>query len=728
VLTLLTGRRLNNVQTITLDTFPEDMGILCSGLTGDSNLIVGTSDAVYFYQTEEKGICFGEKGSKKQIMWFDSYLAVVSEAKSNSKVPRDTVTVYDLKNKFIAFSSAFERVSSLVYQWNTVFVGTESGQLTRLTEMDLSSKLDILFRKNLFSIAIAVASTRECDEKLIMEIYQMYGDHLYEKCDYTNAMEQYLQAIEYVEPSYVIRRFLDARRINNLTKYLEALHTHGNGDHTTLLLNCYTKLKDVRKMDQFVKTKSSFDVVRAIRVCRKSGYYQHALTLASRHKNHQAYVAIQIEDLKEVSVALEFIRSLEFDYCKSFLVEYGTALLEHACEETVALMIALCVDYTPREMDVSEAKDADGDAIISNNSNPGRDYDDNRSRRQRALPEELIHLLVENPGKLLFFLEEVSRQVECSAAVYNTMLELYLRAGDPSSSSSTASTSSSTSSSSAALTPSGVPLEGKHVAPAQNANAHKIMNLLKAQPARYDVNHALVLTRMYDFEKGILYLCGKLQLYNEIVQHHMDRAQHGKVIKACKKFSDMDKQLWVNALVYFARKKTPCEAEIIQVLDNVDRLHLLPPLIVVQILASSENAKPLTVVKDYIVRTLQREQGTIRTDMKEISRLEQESSSMRNEISALRTSVTTFQEINCHHCGLQLQLPAVHFLCMHSYHQHCIVDNDKECPECAPECNKVMEIKESLKTSAQEHDRFFKQLKESKDSFATVAEYFGRGQ
>lgn len=49
-------------------------------------------------------------------------------------------------------------------------------------------------------------------------------------------------------------RFLDAQRIHSLTSYLEALHTYGlaSADHTTLLLNCYTKLKDVDKLDSFI--------------------------------------------------------------------------------------------------------------------------------------------------------------------------------------------------------------------------------------------------------------------------------------------------------------------------------------------------------------------------------------------------------------------------------------------------------------------------------------------
>lgn len=50
-------------------------------------------------------------------------------------------------------------------------------------------------------------------------------------------------------------QFLDAQRIFNLTSYLQELHSRGlaNADHTTLLLNCYTKLKDVSRLDEFIK-------------------------------------------------------------------------------------------------------------------------------------------------------------------------------------------------------------------------------------------------------------------------------------------------------------------------------------------------------------------------------------------------------------------------------------------------------------------------------------------
>eukprot|EP00463_Aulacantha_scolymantha_P006660 TRINITY_DN869_c0_g1_i1.p1 TRINITY_DN869_c0_g1~~TRINITY_DN869_c0_g1_i1.p1 ORF type:complete len:94 (-),score=10.91 TRINITY_DN869_c0_g1_i1:10-291(-) len=66
----------------------------------------------------------------------------------------------------------------------------------------------------------------------------------------------------------------------------------------------------------------------------------------------------------------------------------------------------------------------------------------------------------------------------------------------------------------------------------------KIMALLKTHPATYDINHALVLVKMYKFEKGILFLYKQLGLYHEILQHHMDRDNSSSIIQACRTHGD----------------------------------------------------------------------------------------------------------------------------------------------------------------------------------------------
>jgi len=104
-------------------------------------------------------------------------------------------------------------------------------------------------------VAIKLAYSSNYDVNKIMEIYKLYGNYLYsKKRAYDAAIKQYCNTIGYLDPSYVISRFLDAQRIKNLTYYLEALHRrgHATADLTTFLLNCYTKLKDVEKLDQFI--------------------------------------------------------------------------------------------------------------------------------------------------------------------------------------------------------------------------------------------------------------------------------------------------------------------------------------------------------------------------------------------------------------------------------------------------------------------------------------------
>ena len=296
-------------------------------------------------------------------------------------------------------------------------------RLQHYVEKDLSSKVDILFKKNLYPIAISLALSSSSDPSLIVDIYQQYGDHAYAKVanpacthihthtlcirclwprllgyssgpprskglpssggvegappsqpigppshrshdttvalahcflcrclppvtdakgDYDQAIAQYIETIGYTEPSYVIRKFLDAQRIHNLTTYLQALHEKGraNSDHTTLLLNwshhtlhtsrhakrphvnsrpsllhhplicccappvacvarvSYTKLKEVDKLNEFVRSDVGwvFDVVTAINVCRQAGYFEHALYLAQKHGQHDLYIKVQLED------------------------------------------------------------------------------------------------------------------------------------------------------------------------------------------------------------------------------------------------------------------------------------------------------------------------------------------------------------------------------------------------------------------------------------------------
>ncbi len=108
---------------------------------------------------------------------------------------------------------------------------------------------------------------------------------------------------------------MDTQRIHNLIQYLEELHEHrkNTADHTTLLLNCYAKLKDIDKLENFIKApgEPNFDIDTAITMCRQGGYYEQAAYLATKHGEHELVVDILIEDSKTYDAALRYMWRLD---------------------------------------------------------------------------------------------------------------------------------------------------------------------------------------------------------------------------------------------------------------------------------------------------------------------------------------------------------------------------------------------------------------------------------
>lgn len=70
----------------------------------------------------------------------------------------------------------------------------------------MQERLEILYQRNLFLPAINLAQKSGVDAENQNVIFRKYGDSLYQKGEYDNAMQQYLKAIDNTEPSQVIRK------------------------------------------------------------------------------------------------------------------------------------------------------------------------------------------------------------------------------------------------------------------------------------------------------------------------------------------------------------------------------------------------------------------------------------------------------------------------------------------------------------------------------------------
>lgn len=774
----------------------------CSLITDEGNFIIARNEALYYFEPDGRGPCLAFDAAKKKAVWFRSYLLVECVDANDPK--KTLINIYDLKNKLNIYSGPFSHVSHILFEWGSVFLLTQEfkqdgsfvNKFFQLEEKDTQTKLDMLFKKNLFSVAINLAHMQKFDYAYIVDIFRKYGDHLYKKGDYDAAIGQYLHTIGRLEPSYVIRNFLDARRIHNLTRYLDALHDKklATSDHTTLLLNCYTKLKEVDKLEEFIKTGSQyhFDVSAAIKVCRQAGYFEHALYLAYKNNDDDMYLKVLLEDVHDYTEALAHIASLDFEEAEKYLIKYGKTLITHLPAPTTQLLIELCTSYkkmprskkpkylagnkdksTAQATANSTAPNKDANKASSNanqNSNPAtpdlnksppqlssllsyfssgtttaqsskdntgavnEDFlssgqtsenkeveeepvslmstsilttkDKTKDKRSSSTPEQFLHVFSEHQYSLMIFLEEVVkfRPTAATQAIYNTLLELYLH-------------------------------DNQEIE--QNTSREelhkKALDLLKSKDAKYDNEHALILVQNHNFREGILIMYEKLELHYDIVQYYMEQNDYENVIMACKKYGttnnkDKDANIWIQVLNYF----TTCSStdrefndEIMHILQYIDHNDLLPPLIVVQIL--SQNSKmELGTIKEYLIRRLHQQQELIAQDQNLIKNYQTETKKMKDEIKDLQTNARIFQMSKCTGCMLPLELPVVHFLCMHSYHYHCLPEKTR-CPNCAAENRKVIEIKQNLEASAKDHNEFTRQLEGSTDGFSTVSDYFGRG-
>ena len=200
----------------------------------------------------------------------------------------------------------------------------------------------------------------------------------------------------------------------------------------------------------------------------------------------------------------------------------------------------------------------------------------------------------------------------------------------------------------------------------------------------------MILCQMSHFEAGLLYLFEKSKMFKPILNHFIAINDGIKVLETCERYGEEDPNLWVDALWYFS--KTDDSEKTIQVLSGlllffnfkrfyyylnfseIERKRLLPPIV---------------IIKDYLIRWLTRENERIVENEKLINQFKDDTEKMRQLIDEMKTNFKVFQATKCSGCNHQLELPSVHFLCGHSYHQQCFesynAESDSDCPLCLPE-------------------------------------------
>lgn len=246
----------------------------------------------------------------------------------------------------------------------------------------------------------------------------------------------------------------------------------------------------------------------------------------------------------------------------------------------------------------------------------------------------------------------------------------------------------------------------------------------------YDMNLALIICQLHNFRPGMLYLYEKNNMYQRILQFHMDSNDYTNILDTCKRYGNQDSNLWIQALQYFSkREEYNCKEFIMQIISNIERLNLLQPLMVIKIL-SQNSTLTIDTVKEYLLKRMRKEEKEIEEDQETVNRHLKSIMELKNQIDHLKTEPIIFQANRCEYCSDELNFPSIHCLCNHSFHADCFENHsvDDGCPTCAVDNSNFLNlIKQNEESKKNLHDAFHKSLERSVDKFEVIADYLGKG-
>ena len=119
--------------------------------------------------------------------------------------------------------------------------------------------------------------------------------------------------------------------------------------------------------------------------------------------------------------------------------------------------------------------------------------------------------------------------------------------------------------------------------------SEKIMDQINNTSKKPDNNVLLSLFKMYDFDEGIVSLCRKLGMREDLLNFFIARNRDKDIIQLCKEHGSDEVNLWIHALKYFVKPELRKEHYIPQILEELSRIPNLSPLPVLNIISKSKN-------------------------------------------------------------------------------------------------------------------------------------------
>ena len=594
-----------------------------------------------------------------------------------------------------------------------LYSNSKTKELICLKEFDNKKKFDIFYEKDFYDFAYNYGKILGLDKAQLSEIAKAHAEFLYKKGDLGNSIEKYKLTINYLDPNYVIKKFLEDSKKNYLIKYLEELQINVQFkkscnskrliDFTAMLLNCYIKQKQIEKLKDFVEKKKIDDEViikTTIEVCKDTNNIDLALSMAKRYNMDDLYIQILLEIKKDYKGSLEYIKEIK-DIKKKFniLTNYGEKLLENKeIGEQINLIISNLIF----------------DVINMNKEN--KDDKTNNLKYEKIIS---IYLSKEK-DKLEVLLEKImEKEKKCPKEIIIGAIELYINKYKE---------------------------KEKKEKNSGNEYINKIKNILLKYSANIDKNNLLMTFKILGYEEGIDELYKIMNLDQALLRLYMERNDYKKINEFCRESTkkNIDKNIimnnWQQALYYYFEisnemNKNEISEYIIEILDYLSNQEGFSPMNLLDLLekASKEKEKVIEIkeIRKYFKDWIKQKKESLKEDKikaeENIKKIEEYNKSVKD----IKTSAKNYNINRCSSCKGSLDFPFIYFICGHGYHQSCLDDNYDhfECPVCKSKNSQIFNKLEEGRIYIQEPSKYNEELNNENEGskFDLFANILGKG-
>ncbi|ODV96593.1 hypothetical protein PACTADRAFT_1183 [Pachysolen tannophilus NRRL Y-2460] len=772
-------------------------------------LIIGLENCIIFYNERQKIDTIQLDLPKKRIYNFNkNYLLIVSSL----TITTTKLVIFDYKNKQIIFNLSISSTVKEIFEWNNeLFLLSNDGMLYKLTEKPITKELKIINQRNLYPISLKLADQYKLDKSIINDIHLKYGEFLYEKQDYDESMDQFLICLNKnsQNTSEIINKFKDNKNLNNLIRYLIKMFNLNltNKNHLTLLMCCYIKLKDFETLEKFIDDKflnkdhnhenrmadysEQFDLNTVIQLCRDSNSYNTATKLAIIFNELNLVIDILINDVFNFSKTIVFLKSLKINELLSVLLFDDNSnlvkiLLKHLPIEMTKLLIEIFTgNFKTEKIDdlnlffTSSEKEHIHDTNKETNNkedesypilqsyktflsylgvppSPTGDDQQQQEQEQQQQKQEEDQLTYLPPKPRLIFSSFINNQNEFVIFLEACLLSYDKFKGDPSDKKDLI------------ITLFEIYLNlynsEQNIAKKQEWSK-KARNLVKYNDSELvDINALLLICQLNAFdlndpdveEDEFLVSNSVIDLYrSSAVDEDLN-----KCIKILHKYGDRENELYRLAIKFYSSSEKIyskiTKEEFDYVLNKIKKYKVLTPLELIQILSLNSVSK-LGLVKNFLLDYVAITKRELNNNDKLIRSYTEENGKLKANINTLLNDSVTVQSTKCYSCGLNLELPIIHFKCKHSYHLRCINEselddalsisiangstksvisswdhsniNKYKCPKCINELDEIIALRQHQEEVSERNDLFLNALNEDvkNDRFKVISDFIGRG-